>query len=142
MMNVGKGCNNSCIAELSTSWYVLFQQIIFLSYYFYEFADFLSPGNVQHLVTREIRGRSFNPSKTWFGTMVGNGPNRNRVYSISNTTIEDLRITRSVSTHWCLQSVLSTQTPELKAILNQQVEARTIHFAAETERLSAEMTKL
>jgi hypothetical protein len=141
-MIVGKGCNNSCIAELSTSWYILFQQIIFLSYYFYEFADFFSPRNVQHLVSREIRERSFNLSKTWFGNMVGNGPNRNQVYSISNTTTENFRTAQSVSTHWCLQSVLSTQTPELKVILNQQVEAQTTHFTVETERLSAEMINI
>jgi hypothetical protein len=51
------------------------------------------------------------------------------MYSPSNTTAENLRITRNVSTIGCLQSVPNTQTPKFKVILDQQVQARTTHLS-------------
>ena len=46
MLTIVKGCNNSWIAELNTSWYVGFQQLLFLSYYFFEFDEFVFSGNI------------------------------------------------------------------------------------------------
>ena len=60
-------------------------------------------------------------------------PDRNRVYCLSNTTIEDLRMVHSVLTIGYSQLVLSTQTPEFEVILNKRVEARAAHIAAQTE---------
>jgi len=44
---------------------------------------------------------------------------RNLVYSISNTIVEDLQTTQSASIVGCPQSVLITQTLEFDAILKQ-----------------------
>ena len=51
-------------------------------------------------------------------------------------------MTQSVLTIGYSQSIMSTQSPEFQAILNQQVDAWMTHFVAETERLSTEMTEL
>jgi hypothetical protein len=56
------------------------------------------------------------------------GPDRNRVYELFNTTTENLRMTRSVSTVGCSQSVLSIQTPEFEAMLNKRVHDRTTNL--------------
>jgi hypothetical protein len=49
------------------------------------------------------------------------GPDKNRVYRLSNTTAENLRLTRSVSTVRSCSSVSSTQFEEFMA-LKQQYE--------------------
>jgi len=49
------------------------------------------------------------------------GPDKNRVYGLSNTTAENLRSARSVSTVRSSPSVSSTQFEEFKA-LKQQYE--------------------
>jgi hypothetical protein len=55
-------------------------------------------------------------------------PSRNQVYGLSNTTVENLWMTRSVSTVGCSQSVLSIQTPEFEAMLNKRVHDRTANL--------------
>jgi len=49
------------------------------------------------------------------------GPDKNQVYGLSNTTAENLRATRSVSTVGSSPSVSSTQSEEFMA-LKQQYE--------------------
>jgi hypothetical protein len=50
------------------------------------------------------------------------GPDKNRVYGLSNTTTENLWMTRSVSTVECSQSVSSTQSLEFAALLDRGVQ--------------------
>jgi DNA-binding ferritin-like protein len=47
------------------------------------------------------------------------GPDKNRVYGLSNTTAENLRSARSVSTVGSTPSVSSTQSEELTALKQQ-----------------------
>jgi len=70
------------------------------------------------------------------------GPDRNWVYGLSNTTIEDLWITHNVSTIGWSQLILSTQTPEFEVILDQLVQASMTHLAADYERLNGKMFEL
>ena len=60
------------------------------------------------------------------------GPDKNRVYGLSNTTAENLRVTRSVSIVGSSQSVLSTQSKEF-VVLHQH----TAHLTEKYEQLSA-----
>jgi hypothetical protein len=62
------------------------------------------------------------------------GPDRNQVYDISKTIVEDLQTTQSVSIVGYSQLIPSTQTLEFQAILNQQVEAQMTYIAVETTK--------
>ena len=55
------------------------------------------------------------------------GPDNNRVYGLSNTTAENLRSARSVSTVWSFPSVSSTQSKEFMA-LKQQYERLSTNY--------------
>jgi len=44
------------------------------------------------------------------------GPDKNRVYGLSNTTAENMRVARSVSTVGSSKSVLSTQSEDIMAL--------------------------
>jgi hypothetical protein len=83
----------------------------------------------------------FNPN-LWLDVGSFNGPNRNKMYGFSNTTVEDLQMNRSVSTIKCSQSISSTQTPKFKVILDQRVQARTIHLTIDYAQLGAETVEL
>jgi len=48
----------------------------------------------------------------WMEVGSSGGPDKNRVYGLSNITAENLRVTRSVSTVGSSQSVSSTQSKE------------------------------
>ena len=65
------------------------------------------------------------------------GPNRNRVYGLSNTTIENLWMDHSVSTVGSSQSISSTQSQEFTTL--QQHMA---HLTEEYERLSVDYGEL
>jgi hypothetical protein len=56
------------------------------------------------------------------------GPDKNRVYGLSNTTVDKLRSARSVSTFGSSPSVLSTQSEEFLA-LKQQYERLSTDYA-------------
>jgi len=58
----------------------------------------------------------------WMEVGSSGGPNKNRVYGLSNTTAENLPAARSVSTVGSSQSVLNTQPKEFVAL--QQHMAR------------------
>jgi len=67
-----KGCNNLWIIELKSSWYVGFQQFLFLSYYyflnlltFFFSRKYITPG------CKREQGWSFDPSGTRFKNMIG-----------------------------------------------------------------------
>jgi hypothetical protein len=53
------------------------------------------------------------------------GPDKNRVYRLSNTTAENLRLARSVSTVGSSPSVSSTQSEELVALKQQYQQLST-----------------
>ena len=53
------------------------------------------------------------------------GPDKNRVYGLSNTTAENLRLARSVSTVGSFPSVSSTQSEELIALKQQYQQLST-----------------
>jgi len=57
----------------------------------------------------------------WMEVGLSGGPDKNRVYGLSNTTADKLRSARSVSTVRSSLSVLSTQSKEFLA-LKQQYE--------------------
>jgi hypothetical protein len=70
------------------------------------------------------------------------GPDKKRVYNLSNTIAEDLQTTHSVSTVGCSQSVPSTQILEFEAILNQRVQAQMTHIVADYKQLNVKTTEL
>jgi hypothetical protein len=53
------------------------------------------------------------------------GPDKNQVYSLSNTTAENLRLARSVSTIGSSPSVSSTQSEEFIALKQQYQQLST-----------------
>jgi hypothetical protein len=52
----------------------------------------------------------------WMEVGSSGGPNKNRVYELSNTTAENLRATHSVSTVGSPQSISSIQSTEFVAL--------------------------
>jgi predicted transcriptional regulator len=60
------------------------------------------------------------------------GSDKNRVYELSNTTTDNLRATRSVSTVGSSQSVSSTQSKEFVALQQHMT-----HLTEKCEQLSA-----
>jgi hypothetical protein len=65
------------------------------------------------------------------------GPDKNRVYRLSNTTVENLRAARSFSTVGSSQSVSSTQSKEFVAL-----HQHTTHLTEKYEQLSANYEQL
>jgi hypothetical protein len=70
------------------------------------------------------------------------GLDRNRVHILSNTTTKNLWMTHSVSTVGWSQLVLSTQSPEFAALLDQEVYERITHLNEKYERLSTNYEEL
>ena len=52
----------------------------------------------------------------WMGVGSSGGPDKNRVYGLSNTTVDNLRSTRSVSTVGSSQSISSSQSKKFVAL--------------------------
>ena len=73
----------------------------------------------------------FDPD-VWIKVGSSDGPNRNRVHELLNTTVENLCMTRSFSTVGSLQSVSSTQSQEFAAL-----QQHTTLLTKKIERLSA-----
>jgi hypothetical protein len=71
------------------------------------------------------------------------GPDKNRVYGLSNTTAENLRAARSVSTVGNSQSVSSTQSKDFVALQQHttQLTEKYDHLSAEHAQLKAEHAK-
>jgi len=68
------------------------------------------------------------------------GPDKNRVYGLSNTTAENMRAARSVSTAGSSQSVLSTQAKEFVALQQHttQLTKKYDHLSVAYAQLKAE----
>ena len=71
-----------------------------------------------------------------------NGPNRNQMYELFNTTTKNLQMTRNASTVGCSQSNLSIQTSKFAAMLNQRVHDQTTYFNDKYEQLIVDYEKL
>jgi hypothetical protein len=91
----------------------------------------------------------------WMEVGSSGRPNKNRVYGLSNTTAENLRVTNSVSTIGSFQSVSSTQSKEFMALqqhtthltkkykqLSANYEQHTTHLTEKYEQLSANYEQL
>jgi len=61
----------------------------------------------------------------WMEVRSSGGPDKNRVYGLSNTTAENLRSARSVSTAGSSPSVSSTQSEEFIALKQQYQQLST-----------------
>ena len=91
----------------------------------------------------------------WMEVGSSGGPDKNRVYELSNTTAENLRVACSVSTVGSSQSVSSTQSKEFVALqqhtaqliekyehLSATYEQHTTHLTKKYEQLSANYEQL
>jgi len=131
VMTTKKGCISSSTIELNTLWYVGFQ-LFFLSYYLLEFDDFIF--YFQETYNNLLKERYGDDplthpdfdSNLWLEARSFDGPDKNQMYRLSNTMAENLRMTHSVSIVRCSQSILSTQSLELAALLDQGVQERMI----------------
>jgi len=75
----------------------------------------------------------------WMEVGSSGGPDKNRVYGLSNTTADNLRSTRSVSTVGSSQSISSSQSKELVALQQHtaQLTDKYDHLSAEYAQLKA-----
>jgi hypothetical protein len=100
------------------------QPFYFVSYYFYwiEYDDFFF--HFRETYNSWLRERygddlsthpDFDPD-LWMEVGSSGGPDKNRVYGLSNTTTENLRSARSVSTIGSSKSVSSTQSEDIMAL--------------------------
>jgi hypothetical protein len=130
------GCNSSSTTALNTSWYVcssiLFRKLLFS---WVEYNDFFF--NFQETYNSRLRERYENDHSThpnlWMEAKSSGGPDKNQVYGLSNTTTENLRAARSVSTIGSSQSISSTQYEEIVALKQQ-----TTHLTEQYQQLSAD----
>jgi len=78
---------------------------------------------------------NFDPD-LWLKVGLSSRLDRNRVYGFSNTTTENLRTTRNVSTIESSQSLLSIQSPKFTVLLDQGVQKCMTVLNEKYERLS------
>jgi len=80
----------------------------------------------------------FNPD-LWMEVGSSGGPKKNLVYGLSNTTADNLRSTRSVSTIGSSQSISSSQSKEFVALQQHmaQLTDKYDHLSAEYAQLKA-----
>jgi len=104
------------------------QSFYFVSYYFLEL-NMMIFFNFQETYNSGLRERygddllthpNFDPD-LWIEVGSSGGPDKNQVYGLSNTTVENLRAAGSVSSVGSSPSVSSTQSKEFMA-LKQQYE--------------------
>jgi hypothetical protein len=125
---------------------LIFNHFFLLSYNFLQFDEFF----FQDTYNNRLKERYMDDPLThpyldpdlWLEAGSSSGPDRNRVYELSNTTTENLQMTHSVSTIGCLQLVLSTQTLEFKVMLDQQVHDQTTHLNKKYKRLTSDYQEL
>ena len=111
VMTAKKRCRSSQITELSTLWFVGFQPFLFLSYYFLEFDEFIF--SFQDTYNSRLKEKYENEPLThpdldpdlWLEVGSSGGPDKNQVYGLFNTTVENLWTIRSVSIIGCSQSI-------------------------------------
>jgi len=75
----------------------------------------------------------------WMEVGSSGGPDKNRVYGLSNTTADNLRSARSVSTVGSSQSISSSQSKEFVALQQHtaQLTEKYDHLSAEYAQLKA-----
>jgi hypothetical protein len=121
------------------------QTFYFVSYYFYwiEYDDFFF--HFQETYNNRLRERyrddlsthlDFDPD-LWIVVGSSGGPDKNQVYELSTTTVENLRAARSVSTVGSSQSVSSTQSKEFVAL-----QQHTAQLTEKYENLSVNYEQL
>jgi len=76
-------------------------------------------------------------SDLWMEVGSSGGPDKNQVYGLSNTTADNLRSTRSVSTVGSSQSISSSQSKEFMAL-----QQHTTQLTEKYDNLKAEYTQL
>jgi hypothetical protein len=73
----------------------------------------------------------------WMEVGSSGGPNKNRIYGLSNTTADNLRSAHSVSTVESSQSISSSQSKEFVALQQHMAQ-----FIEKYDHLSAEYAQL
>jgi hypothetical protein len=133
-----RGCSSWWTTVLSTLWYVrlfiLFCKLLFSWIASWiAFDDFFYRRNFQETYNSRLRERygdnpsthpDFDPDLLMETGSFG-GPNKNRVYELSNTTAENLRSARSVSTVGSSPWVSNTQSEEFIALKQQYQQLST-----------------
>jgi 3-deoxy-D-manno-octulosonic-acid transferase len=111
------------------------QSFYFVSHYFLELNMMILKKKNQETYNSRLRERygddpsthpDFDPD-LWMEVRSSGGPEKNRVYNLSNTTAENLWSARSVSTVWSSPSVSSIQSEEFVA-LKQQYERLSTNY--------------
>jgi hypothetical protein len=100
------------------------QSFCFVTYYFLELNMMIFLKKIQETYNSRLRERYGDDPSTypdfdldlWMEVGLFGGPDKNRVYGLSNTTAKNLRSARSVSTVGSSPSVLSTQFEEFVAL--------------------------
>jgi len=123
------------------------QPFYFVSYYVYwiEYDDYFF--YFQETYNNQLRERygddilthpGFDPD-LWMEVGSSGGPDKNQVYGLSNTTVDNLRMARSVSIVGSSQSILSSQSKEFVALQQRtaQLTERYDHLSAEYAQLKA-----
>jgi hypothetical protein len=139
-----KRCNSSLTTALNTLLYV--RSTIFfckLLFSWIDFNDFIF--YLQETYNSRLRERYGNDPSThlnfdpdlWMEARSSGGPHRNRVYELSNTTVENLQTACSVSIVGSSQSISSTQSRELAAL-----QEHTADVNEKYERLSTDYEEL
>jgi len=119
----------------------------YVSYYVYciEYDDYFFFIYFQETYNNWLRERygddilthpEFDPD-LWMEVGSSSGPDKNRVYGLSNTTADNLQSTRSVSTVGSSQSILSSQSKEFVAL-----QQHTTQLTEKYDNLSAEYAQL
>jgi hypothetical protein len=111
--------NSSLTTVLNTSWYVcstiLFCKLLFLLNWIWWLLFYFDETYNNRLRERyeddPLTHLEFDPD-LWMEVGSSGGPDKNRVYGLSNTTTKNLRAARSVSTVRSSQSESSTQSKE------------------------------
>jgi hypothetical protein len=78
----------------------------------------------------------------WLEAGLSGRPDRNQVYGLSNTIVENLQMTHSFLSIRCSQSIPSTQTLNFKAMWDQGVHDRTTHLNEKYEQFTADYEEL
>jgi regulator of replication initiation timing len=122
------------------------QPFYFVSYYVYciEYDDYFL-FYFQETYNNRLRERygddilthpEFDPD-LWMEVGSSGGPDKNRIYGLSNTTADNLRSTHSVSTVGSSQSISSSQSKEFVAL-----QQHTTQLTEKYDNLSAEYAQL
>jgi len=124
------------------------QPFYFVSYYVYytEYDDYFF-FSFQETYNNRLRERYGDDilthpefdSDLWMEVGSSGGPDKNRVYGLSNTTTNNLRSTRSVSTVGSSQSISSSQSKEFVALQQHmaQLTEKYDHLSAEYAQIKA-----